>query len=422
VLRTAVINIQKAEEGPGTVKNTIKDIAGSMHKAVPEASFAVRFWDDELHTIGDDPAFTLWFKTKAAVSETIADGFLGFGENYMTGDIEVEGDMQLLFRLGFAVGYTEHSLTLKSKIRVFGAYVMKQNTPRQARKNIEMHYDVGNDLFERLLGPSMVYTCAYYETPDRTLEEAQAAKLELVCRKLRLKEGERFVDLGCGWGALLVYAAKHYGISGRGYTVSTDGAQYCNDWIAREGLQDQIRVECKDYREAEGVYDKVASLGLIEHVGIRYVPGAFKKIKSLLTPGGIGLVHTIGNDVLHPPDPWFDRYLWPGGQCVPLPMLIEGVSSNGMNVVDVENLRLHYELTIFHWLENILAHEDWVRKTYGDVFMRMYRIYLEVCAASFRYGDNRLFQILFTNGLNNALPLTRDDLYAPFPRALEPAK
>ncbi|MDF1749572.1 MAG: cyclopropane-fatty-acyl-phospholipid synthase [Alphaproteobacteria bacterium] len=393
------------------MKNALKDISHAMHEAVPDASFAVRFWDDEIYKIGEAPAFTLWFRNKDAASRVIADGFLGFGEGYMHGEIEVEGDLQLLFRLGFAVGYTDHSMSLTSKIRIFILYLLKQNTLSGSRKNIAHHYDVGNEFYRRFLGPTMVYTCAYYDNPDRTLEEAQTAKLDLVCRKLQLKEGEHIADLGCGWGGLLIHAAQNFGVTGVGVTLSQQQVDYGMKRILELGLQDRIRIEYKDYRELEGTFDKVASVGLMEHVGIRFVPDCFKKIKTLLKPRGIGLVHTIGNDVLRKADPWFEKYIFPGGQCPPLSMLIEGVCENGMNVVDVENLRLHYELTLFHWIENFCANEEWILENYDAVFLRMYRLYLEVCAASFRYGDNRLFQILFTNGLSDLVPLTRADLY-----------
>lgn len=394
------------------MKKAIKDIAGAMHAAVPETSFAVRFWDDEIHTIGTAPAFTLWFREKEAASRVIADGFMGFGEAYMTGGIDVEGDIQLLFRLGFAVGYTDHSMSLGLKARILVLYILKQNTLAGSRKNIAHHYDVGNEFYRRFLGPTMAYTCAYYESPDRTLEQAQTAKFDLICRKLRLTEGDHVADLGCGWAGLLIHAAQNYGITGVGVTLSKEQVEYGNRRIAELGLQDRIRIEMKDYRELEGSYDKVSSIGMMEHVGIRFIPGCFAKIKSLLKPKGIGLVHTIGNDVLRKADPWIDKYIFPGAQVPPLSLLIDSVCNNGMNVVDVENLRLHYEMTLFHWLENFMANEQWIRETYDDTFFRSYKLYLEVSASSFRYGDNRLFQVLFTNGLSDLVPLTRSHLYA----------
>ena len=313
------------------------------------------------------------------------------------GEFVFDGDLQLLFRLGFAVGYTDHSMSLKSKIRIAILHVVKQNTLSGSKKNIAHHYDVGNEFYRRFLGPTMAYTCAYYETPDSTLEEAQTMKVELACRKLRLRPGDHIAELGCGWGGFLIHAAQNYGITGVGVTLSKEQADYGASWIADLGLQDRIRIEHKDYREIEGTYDKVASIGMMEHVGIRFVPGAFKKI----------------NDILRPADPWFDCYIFPGGQIPPLSMLIDGGCDNGMNVVDVENLRLHYELTLFDWIRNFTANEDWIREQYDDTFCRMYRLYLEVCASSFRYGDNRLFQVLFTNGLSDLVPLTRSDLYMP---------
>jgi cyclopropane-fatty-acyl-phospholipid synthase len=398
------------------MKKAIKDIAQAMHSAVPEASFAVRLWDDEVHTIGQNPTFTLWFKKKSAASMTLADGFMGFGEAYMVGDIDIEGDMQLLFRLGFAVGYTQHSMSWGLKLRILLLYILKQNTLKGSRKNISHHYDVGNEFYERFLGPTMAYTCAYYATPDDTLEQAQANKFDLVCRKLRLQAGEHIADLGCGWAGLLIHAAQNYGITGVGVTLSKYQYEYGNNKIAALGLQDRIRVELKDYREIEGTYDKVASIGMMEHVGIRFVPGCFAKIRSILKPQGIALVHTIGNDVLHKADPWTDKYVFPGAQVPPLTLLIDSICKNGMNVVDVENLRLHYELTLFQWLKNFVANEDWIRETYDETFLRSYRLYMEVSASSFRYGDNRLFQVLFTNGLSDLVPLTRSDLYESKPR------
>lgn len=392
------------------MKQAIKDIAKAMQSTLPHASFAVRFWDDELYTLGDAPAFTLWIKEKSAASHIIANGFMGFGESYMTGKVDVEGDIRLLLRLGFAVGYTEHTMSLGLRLRILFLYFLNQNTLTGSKKNISFHYDLGNEFYERILGPTMAYTCAYYAQPDYTLEQAQTSKFDLVCRKLRLQPGDHMADLGCGWAGLLIHAAQNYGVTGVGVTLSKEQHEYGTQKIARLGLQDRIRIELRDYREIEGSYDKVATIGMMEHVGIRFVPGCFAKIKSILKPQGIGLVHTIGNDVLHKADPWTEKYMFPGGQVPPLSLMIESVSKCGMNVVDVENLRLHYEPTIFEWLKNLKANEDWVRQTYDETFLRAYRLYLEVSASSFRYGDNRLFHVLFTNGLSDLVPLTRNDL------------
>lgn len=392
------------------MKKAIKDIAQAMSHSVPESSFAVRFWDGEVFTIGDVPSFTLWFKEESAASAVLADGFMGFGEGYMTGLIEVEGDIRLLLRLGFAVGYTEHSMSLGLKLRILALYFLKQNTLKGSRKNIRHHYNLGNEFFSRFLGPTMAYTCAYFNSPGDTLDQAQANKFELICRKLRLKDGDHIADLGCGWGGFLIHAAQNYGITGVGVTLSESQHDYANKRIADLGLQDRIKVELCDYRNLEGRYDKLSSIGMMEHVGIRFVPGCFAKIQSLLKPGGIGLVHTIGNDVLHKADPWTDKYIFPGAQVPTLSLMVESISKVGMNVVDVENLRLHYEPTIYEWIKLYTANKDWICETYDETFYRAYQLYLEVSASSFRYGDNRLFHVLFTNGLSDLVPLTRHHL------------
>jgi cyclopropane-fatty-acyl-phospholipid synthase len=398
------------------MKKAIRDIAQAMHKAAPEASFAVRFWDDDVYAIGDDPAFTLRFNDKRAASRTLADGFMGFGESYMDGSLDVEGDMQLLFRLGFVVGYTEHAMSLGLKLRVLALYFLKQNTLSGSRKNIRFHYDVGNDFFERLLGPTMAYTCAYYAEPSNTLDQAQTNKFDLVCRKLRLREGEHIADLGCGWGGLLIHAAWRYGITGVGVTVSEHQYDFANRKIAELGLQDRIQVQLRDYRKIEGTYDKVVSVGLMEHVGSRFISRCFAKIREILKPRSLALVHTVGTDVPRKADPWTDKYMFPGAQAPAISHLIDGIGRNRMNVIDVENLRLHYEQTVFHWLENLHAQRDWIRDTYDESFLRRYRLYLEVSASSFRHGDNRLFQVLFTNGLSDLVPMTRNDIYwSPVP-------
>ncbi|MHC8492561.1 class I SAM-dependent methyltransferase [Thalassospira sp. SM2505] len=393
------------------MKNAIQEIAKAMHHTDPESSFAVRFWDDDVFQIGDKPAFTLWFKEKEAASKTLADGFLGFGEAYMTGMLDVEGDMQLLFKLGFRVGYTEYKMSWKAKLNILVQYFLNQNTLKGSKKNISHHYDVGNDFYERLLGPTMAYTCAYYKDPNNTLEEAQTNKFDLVCRKLRLQEGETIADLGCGWGGFLIHAAQNYGITGVGVTVSREQVEYANRRIASLGLQDKIRVELKDYRDVEGVFDKVVSIGMLEHVGLKFLPVFFDKVKQILKPGSLGLIHLVGNDELHKADPWTDKYIFPGAQVLDITNIIGGICKKKMNVIDVDNLRMNYELTLFHWLDNFNANIDWIREHYDEEFARRYYLYFQVSAASFRYGENRLFHVLFSNGLKNDMPLTREYMY-----------
>lgn len=393
------------------MKTAIQDIARTMQAAVPDASFQVRFWDGDTLTLGDAPAFVLSFKKKEALSRTLADGFMGFGEAYMGGDIDLDGDFQTLFRLGFAADYTKHPMSLGQKARILFLFLLHKNTLTGSRKNIAHHYDVGTEFYELLLGPTMAYTCGYHETPDTSLDDAQTAKFEHVCRKLQLAPGDHIADLGCGWGGLLLHAARHHGVTGVGVTLSRDQHAYATARIEKEGLADRIQVRLQDYREIEGTYDKVVSIGMMEHVGLAFIPGCFAKIKAILKDGGLGLVHTIGNDVQQGADPWTEKYIFPGAQAPSIGRLIEGVTGQDMNLIDVENLRRHYPLTIRGWLNNFLRHEDRIREMYDEEFVRRYRLYLEVSEASFLWGDNRLFQVLFSNGLTNTTPLTRAHLY-----------
>ena len=393
------------------MKKTIRDIAHAIQRAQPGASFTIRFWDGEAIEIGDSPAFVLWFKEKRALSRTLADAFMGFGESYMAGDIEVEGDLQELFRLAWSVDFANNPISLGLKLRMAMAYILNQNTFTRARKNISHHYDIGNEFYELLLGPTMAYTCAYYHTPEDTIDQAQINKFDHICRKVMLAPGDHIADLGCGWGGLLIHAAKHYGVTGVGVSLSREQVDFANRRIAAEGLADKVEVQFRDYREIEGTYDKLVTVGMMEHVGWRFIPGCFKKISEVLKPGGLGLVHTIGNDTPHHNDPWTEKYLFPGSRVPTLTQLVENAAQAGMNVIDVENLRLHYPPTINAWLDSFNRNEDRIREMFDKTFVRMYRLYMAVSAVSFTHGDNRLFHVVFTNGLANDLPLTREHLY-----------
>lgn len=396
------------------MKNAIRDITKTMSAAVPEASFKVRFWDDEELVVGPAPTFTLWFKNKEAVSQTLANGFLGFGEAYIVGDVALDGNYQDFFHLGFAVDYTQHPLPLKTKIRVALDYFLNQNTLTGSRKNIAHHYDVGGDFYELLLGPTMAYTCAYYHSASDSLDQAQTNKFEHICRKLQLQPGEHMADMGCGWGGLLIHAAQNHGVTGVGVTLSKDQHAFATAKVKRLGLADKIDIQLRDYRDLQGTYDKVSTIGMMEHVGLKFIPGCFAKIKEVLKPGGLALAHTIGNDKQMPADPWTEKYIFPGAQAPSINALTQAVTENGMALIDVENLRRHYALTIRGWLENFFVHEKRIIELYDDQFARRYRLYLEVSEASFLWGDNRLFQVLFSNGLTNATPLTRAGLYKDY--------
>jgi cyclopropane-fatty-acyl-phospholipid synthase len=402
------------------MKDIIKQLADAMSAAEPDAQFAVRFWDGTGFSIGSDPEFTLHFKTKRALSRVLSDAFMGFGESYMLGEIEVEGDIKRLFYLGFAIDFAERPMSLMLRIKLFFHFLRARNTISKSRDNISFAYDIGNEFYEILLGKGMIYTCAYFTSPDESLDQAQRNKLELVCRKLSLRPGEHIADLGCGWGGFLIHAAENYGVTGVGYTISAEQRDYALARIAERGLSDKIEIRLKDAREAEGLYDKVASIGMVEHMGNAQISPVFERISKILKPKGLAFVHTIGNDIERPIDPWIDKYIFPGTQASPLTTMIEAAGQNGLSMIDLENLRLHYPPTVRYWLENFDANIDRIRELYDDKFVRSFRLYLEIASSSFSWGDNKLFHLLMTKGLNNSVSMTRAQLVLPNDQAVEP--
>ena len=397
------------------MKTMLANYARLMEEAVPGKDFRIELWDKTTVDVGANPQFILHFKTKNALARTIKDQFLGFGESYMDGSIEIEGDLQLLFRMGMTMGFGNPTLSLPEKLRFAIFALLHRNTLSGSKKNISYHYDLGNDFYRLFLDETMAYTCAYYHTEDQTLEQAQLNKYEHVCRKLLLEPGQSMADVGCGWGGLLIYAAEHYGISGIGVTLSKEQFEYANRRIADRGLTDRIAVHYQDYRDIDGTFDKACSIGMLEHVGKKFIPSLARKMKDILVPGGLGLLHFIGNDIPYPDDPWTAKYMFPGYHVPVLDHVIGELAAVEQNILDIENLRMHYVYTLREWLKRVEEHREKIEKMYSREFFRSWRIYLNVGVASFEFGGNRLFQILFANGLNNSLPLSREHLYRENP-------
>lgn len=382
-----------------------------MHSSDPKARFAFEFWDGDSIRYGDPPRVTLRLKNKDSAKRIVGDAFLGFAESYMWGDLEIEGDIEELLRLGYAINFERHRLPLWQKFRFFIFGMLSRGTLRRAPKNISHHYDRGNELYALYLDRTMTYSCAYFKSEDDSLEQAQLNKYEHTCRKLLLKPGESLLDIGCGWGGMLIYAAQKYGINGLGITLSKNQHEYANRKIKELGLQDQIRVLYQDYRDLSGKFDKVVSIGMFEHVGKKYIPIFIQKTSALLKDGGVGLLHTIGGDSPSPTNPWILKYIFPGGYIPALEEIVHEMGKNGISVLDVENLRLHYAKTLEHWAANYERNAERVQKISDDAFVRQWRLFLYASMAAFKYGDNRLYHILFSKGLNNALPITREHVY-----------
>ncbi|MGD0230428.1 MAG: cyclopropane-fatty-acyl-phospholipid synthase family protein [Syntrophorhabdales bacterium] len=374
----------------------------------------MRFWDGDSEAFGNGlPVFTIVFTAEDGAKSIFRRGATGFREQYVTGNIDVEGDFEQLLRLGMDPQVQDMKLSLKTKAAVLLQHLKSLNTTKRSPTNIAHHYDLGDDFFRQYLDESLTYSCAYFRSEADTLEQAQQQKYEYICKKLHLKAGETLVDIGCGWGGMLLYAARHYGVSGVGCTLSEHQARYAEEKVAREGLKKNITILREDYRNLTGQFDKFVSIGMFEHVGRGFIPTFMEKTVNLLRQGGIGLLHTVGKERDTAEDPWTMRYIFPGAHIPILDRVIRAMGRKKLVPLDIENLRLHYAATLDEWGKRLEAHASTIERMFDSRLVRMWRIYLKGSAAAFRWGDIRLYQILFTNGLNNTLPLTRDHLYLP---------
>jgi len=398
-----------------SMKRSIKNLAEMIRRSDPGASIAFELWDGETLSTDYAPNVTLRFESEEIAKDFLARKWLAFGEAYTAGEIEVSGDLREALRLGMAVNFDEAKPTLQEKLELLHAYLKTRNTRHHAVKNISYHYDRGDDLYALYLDKTMAYSCAYFRNGGDSLDQAQLNKYEHTCRKLMLKPGERLVDIGCGWGGMLIYAAQNYGIRGTGCTISRNQYEYANRRIKELGLQQQIEVVLEDYRNIKEKFDKFVSIGMFEHVGKEFIPQFMQKSRRLLSDGGLGLLHTIGKDAESPGDPWILTYIFPGSYIPHLAEIVACMGKTGFSILDVENLRMHYALTLEKWAENFENNVDKVRQMYDETFVRMWRLYLNACSVGFKYGETRVYQILFSNGLNNELPATRDHCYKPYP-------
>lgn len=359
---------------------------------------------------------------------------LALAEAYVYADFDLEGDISGVFPLAdYLLG---HRWSKKEKLRL-GAMLLalpraddshpprpgprlrgRLHSKERDRQAIHYHYDVSNDFYALWLGKQMVYSCAYFTKPDDDLDTAQEQKLDYICRKLRLKPGERLLDIGCGWGGLILHAARHYGVNALGITLSEQQLALAKERIQNSGLADRCEAHLLDYREvhdADG-FDKVASIGMVEHVGAVNLPEYFRCAYRLLRPGGVFLCHGIGvpENRPKPEGPNFvDLYVFPDGELVPIGTTTRAAEQAGFEVRDVENLREHYALTLAHWVHNMEEHAETARRLVDEVTYRIWRLHMAGSEHYFRHGWLDLYQTLLAKseqGLSG-LPLTRADWY-----------
>ncbi|HDD52499.1 MAG TPA: class I SAM-dependent methyltransferase [Thermosulfidibacter takaii] len=371
---------------------------------------------------------------------------LRLGEAYIYGDIDIEGDIYAVFpveaylrqtyhRLALNPFFWKRVLTLKKVVCDFerlqgrgkACLMGKLHTIERDRQAISYHYDLPPEFYALYLDPMMNYSCAYFRDPGENLATAQKNKLELICRKLRLKPGERVLDIGCGWGGFVIYAAKKYQVQVVGITLSEKQARYAQEWIKREGLQKLAEVRLQDYREIQEKesFDKLVSIGMFEHVGGPMLKTYFRQAWELLKPGGLFLNHGIAAD-------WgpfrirrwsfTEQYVFPDGQLLPISKTLTVAEKVGFEVRDVESLREHYALTLRHWVKNLEEHREEALKLVDEVTYRVWRLYMAGSSYGFATNRHSVFQALLVKNRDNgrnALPLTREDIYGGW-KVLEP--
>ncbi len=341
--------------------------------------------------IGGPAAHDLVVHDARFFARVARDGPLGLGESYMDGWWDSPSVDQMITRLHRADLPGHVRKNWRYKLSLLKARLFNLQSRARAFQVGERHYDIGNDLYRRMLDERMLYTCAYWEDAE-TLDEAQEAKLELVCRKLGLTEGMRVLELGCGWGSFAKYAAERYGVSVTGYTVSKDQVALGRELCA--GLPVDLRLE--DYRNADGLYDRVVSIGILEHVGYKNHRGYMELVDRCLAPDGISLIHTIGNPLSEgAADPWTQKYIFPNGQVPSVAQLARAME--GLFLFDdLHTFGRHYDRTLLAWHRNFEQAWPELRSKYGERFGRMWRYYLLMSAAAFRSRYLNLFQIVMT--------------------------
>lgn len=393
------------------MKKMVAELAAAINRADPAAAFSFELWDGKIIEYGDRPKTTLIIKSARVPGQLFSRGFLGFGEAYVAGDLEVKGDLQELLRLGLVSEFDEKNFSLLQKLRLLPFYLKTASTAGNARANIAYHYDLNPEFFSLFLDESLTYSCGYFKNGDDSLDLAQRNKYDHIAGKILLSPGETLVDIGCGWGGMLLHSASKYGIRGVGITLSENQSKHVSRRIRELGLVDRIDVKLLDYRRLKGKFDKFVSIGMFEHVGKRFLPVYMRRTAELLKKGGLGLLHTIATEVDAGSDAWIHRYIFPGGYLPSLAETIGEMGKAGLNVLDVEGLRLHYGRTLDCWIANFERNVDRIQEMFDERFVRMWRLYLNVSSAAFKYDGNRLYQILFSNGLNNDLPITREYMY-----------
>lgn len=372
---------------------------------------------------GVSPVATVTIQDRRTLAKLVADPEVGFGDAYADGRIQVEGDLVRFLEEVY------ESIARAPAARGWYARLMSKwmehrqaNTLRGSRHNIHHHYDLGNDFYKLWLDSQLVYTCAYFPSPSTTLEEAQNAKLDYVCRKLRLQPGENVVEAGCGWGALALHMARKYGVSVKAFNVSHEQILFARQRAREAGLSRQVEFIEDDYRNISGKFHVFASVGMLEHLGMDHYKTLGDIIHRSVGDSGRGLLHFIGRSYHASMSRWTRKRIFPGAYIPTLRETMEIFEPHNFFVSDVENLRLHYAKTLEHWLDRFENSQHQITAMYDARFLRTWRLYLAGSMAAFRRGSLQLYQVVFAGSRCQPIWWTRAPLYAETKPAIEKAE
>ena len=383
----------------------MKDILVTFLERFTDYPFLVKLNGKEYKIGEGTPEFTVKFNKSIPKTKLLTSTSLALGEAYMDKDLEIEGD--LYYALDHFLGQLGKFSTDENALKkIMHSSVSKKNQ----EKEVTSHYDIGNDFYRLWLDETMSYSCGYFRHPDDTLYQAQVNKVDYILEKLNLKEGMTLLDIGCGWGFLLIEAAKKYKIKGVGITLSHEQCKEFERRIEEEGLQDQLKVELMDYRDLPKsgyTFDRVVSVGMVEHVGRANYQLFNDCVKAVLKDGGTFLLHFISALKEHAGDPWIKKYIFPGGTVPSLREMVSCMAEDDFHTMDIENLRLHYNKTLLCWADNFHRHMEEEKKMFDERFLRMWDLYLNACAATFHNGIIDIHQIVATKGINNDYPMVR---------------
>lgn len=391
---------------------------------------AIRLWNDETVIGNSDAVFTLVFRQAYPLKELILNRNLSrFAEAHLSGDVEGEGDLKQFF--DFVEHLQSRKFGLLERIKLFKlalainchrdsqSLLDRNRSPKNtnSRESIAHHYDVHNDFYKLFLDPEMVYSCAYFSDENQPLAQAQRDKLDYICRKLRLAEGQKLLDIGCGWGGLAFWAARNYGVEVHGITLSQEQYDYAVSRSRELGLKEKVKFELRDYRDLDGEeqYDRIVSVGMFEHIGIANFPRYFHTVSRLLKPKGLFLNHGITNDTGWRDTPvtrFMNEFIFPDGELARVSDVTDAMENQSLEILDTEALRPHYAMTLCHWVSKLEAAKDEAIRLVGFPTYRLWVLYMIGSAYYFTQGSTGLYQILACKSRSAwPLPLRREGLY-----------